>query len=359
MKVWNFNPGPAKLPEPVLLQIQEELLDYQGTGISILETSHRSKIFDSVLSRAESNIRQLLAVSADECQIIFMQGGASMQFVMAPLNLALPGKPFVYYDTGYWSQKAIAAAKEIGDVWHLKTDEEGIWAIDLEEKTLQAHSNAAYQHITSNETINGKRWRYHLHGKYGPPIVVDMSSDFLSRYFPIQECGLVYAGAQKNLGVAGVTVVVISNDMLERRGLHPDKFHCYRTHLGSRYNTPPVMAIYVLQLVTSWLLSKGLATIEAENNQKAKMLYDYIDGSGLYENNVAEIVRSVMNVVFHLKTEYQMLNKSLQKYFEKESLLGLQGHRSVGGFRASLYNAMPIDGVRALVEAMKEFERTH
>ncbi|MBU1164561.1 3-phosphoserine/phosphohydroxythreonine transaminase [Patescibacteria group bacterium] len=359
MKVWNFNPGPAKLPEPVLLQIQQELLDFQGTGISILETSHRSVAFDKILFGAEENIRQLLKFTSDECQIIFMQGGANMQFFMAPLNLAVPGKPFVYHDTGYWSQKAIAAAKEIGEVWRIKTFENGRFDLDPEYETMQKYLKAAYEHITSNETIDGKRWRYLFDGRFTPPIVVDMSSDFLSRYFRVQQCGLVYAGAQKNLGIAGVTVVIIRNDMLKRNGLHPDKFHCYRTHLGSRYNTPPVVAIYVLKLMTDWILAQGLDNIQDANYQKAKRLYDYIDGSGLYENNVHEDVRSVMNVVFLLKEGYEELVNDLLEHFEDHGLIGLKGHRSVGGFRASLYNAMPIDGVRALVEAMKEFERTH
>ena len=355
-RIHNFNAGPAALPLPVLEQIQEELLDFKGSGMSILEVSHRSKWFDGVINEAVERTKRLLRLDEDFF-VLFIQGGASLQFCMVPMNLALENKPVDFIDTGTWSTKAIKEAKIQGkDVRVIASSEDKNYSYI--PKNFKIDGNAAYLHITSNNTIKGTQWDQFPESG-GVPIVCDMSSDFMSRPFDVKPFGLIYAGAQKNIGPAGTAMVIIRKDMLDRVPDNIPTMLKYSTfsEKNSMFNTPSCVVVYTTNLVLKWLEETigGLEKMEQINKEKAGMLYDFIDGSDFYQGTVSKDSRSLMNVTFRLP------NEDLEKQFIadtlKEDLGGLKGHRSVGGCRASIYNATGPDSVKALVEFMAEFER--
>ncbi len=352
---WNFSPGPATLPLPVLERAREELLVLPGAGASVLEISHRGSAFAAVIEEAEANLRALLDVP-DTHRVLFLQGGASLQFAMVPMNLLHGTAEFVV--TGSWGRKALADARRVGEtrvVWD--GAETGMSTVPRLEH-LDLDPRAAYLHVTSNETIQGVQFRAGFELPGGAPLVCDASSDFLSRPIPIERYGLLYAGAQKNAGPAGLTLVIVREDLLARI---PDSLPAmldYRTHVDGRslYNTPPVFPIYLFMLVTRWLRDEvgGLRRMHEHDRAKADLLYQTIDASGgFYRGHAAPAARSLMNVTWRLPSED--LEGAFVVQARDEGLLELKGHRSVGGVRASIYNAMPLEGVRALVEFMDAF----
>ncbi len=357
-RIYNFNPGPAALPLEVLERVQDEFLNYKETGMSITEISHRSKEFDEIINDAVLRIKRLLSLG-DDFDVLFIQGGASLQFCMVPMNLSIEGRPVDYINTGTWSTKAIKEAKIQGrDVRIIASSEDKNFSYI--PKTFTVDPDAAYLHFTSNNTIKGTQW-HHFPDAGNVPLVCDMSSDIMSRPFDARPFGLIYAGAQKNLGPAGVAVVIIRRDMLERVPEELPTMLKYTTfsEKNSLFNTPPCFAIYVIDLVLQWLEEKigGLKRMEEINAQKSKMIYDVIDGSGFYRGTAEPDSRSIMNITFRLQSEE--LEQKFVSEALKEGLGGLKGHRSVGGCRASLYNAVSIEAVEALCQFMKEFERRY
>jgi phosphoserine aminotransferase len=354
-RAYNFSAGPAVLPVPVLEQARDELLDYHGSGMSIMEQSHRGKDYDAVHYEAMENIRLLLELP-EAYTVLFLQGGATAQFAMVPLNLLPPGRTADYTDSGSWAAKAIKEARVVGDV-HIAADthEDRPTRVPGVED-LHLSRNPAYLHITTNETISGAQW--HAFPEVDTPLVADMSSDILSRPFDPGPFGLIYAGAQKNLGPAGVTLVIVRKEFLERVPGTVPLYLRYRTHAeaDSLYNTPPTFSVYLVCLVTRWLRAQGgLTAIEEANRIKADLLYAAIDQTGFYTGTADPAHRSRMNVTFRLPTE--ALEAQFVSEAEAGGLKGLKGHRSVGGLRASIYNAFPAAGVEALVGFMADFER--
>ncbi len=355
-RVYNFNPGPAILPEPVLKEVQENLLALPGVGMSILEISHRSSTFENILNETINNLKKLANIP-ENYKILFLGGGASLQFSMVPLNLMPPKNKADYIVTGSWSKKAVKEAKRVGAVnIAASTEDENFKRIPRQDE-LKLDPDAAYVHYTSNNTIYGTEWNY-IPEVGNVPLVCDMSSDIFSYPFDVSKFGLIYAGVQKNLGPAGVTLVIIREDLLERS---QDTLHTmlnYKIHAenNSLYNTPPVFAIYIVGLVAKWLLNLGgLEAITKLNDEKAKLIYDAIDNSnGFYKGHAEKDSRSKMNITFRLPSEE--LEKKFVKEATEQGLVGLKGHRSVGGLRASVYNAFPIEGAKALVEFMKDFQ---
>ncbi|HZD79588.1 MAG TPA: 3-phosphoserine/phosphohydroxythreonine transaminase [Actinomycetota bacterium] len=361
-RVWNFSAGPAALPLPVLEQIRSDLPVLPGAGMSVLEMSHRSDRFGQILGEAEQGLRELLHVP-DGFRVLFLQGGASLQFSMAPMNL-LPegGPPGAYVLTGSWGAKAIAEARKQGPVTAAWDGESTGFTSVPNLPRLSGLSVSSYLHVTSNETIQGVQFPSGFEPASGPPLLCDASSDFLSRPLPLERYGLLYAGAQKNAGPAGLTVVLIADALLERIPDGLPSMLDYRTYAasGSLYNTPPVFTIYVLMLVTRWLRDQvgGLEEMQARNRHKAELLYQAIDGSGgFYRGHALPEARSTMNVTFRLP------DASLEEAFVDaaagQGLVGLKGHRSVGGIRASIYNAMPLEGVQTLRTFMERFPARH
>jgi phosphoserine aminotransferase len=355
-RIFNFSAGPAVLPVPVLEQAQREMLSLPGVGMSVMEISHRSKTFDEIIGRADSGLRELLGIP-DNYHVLFLQGGASLQFSMLPMNLLTPGKASDYIVTGSWGKKAVKEAKRCGVVNIAATMADGGFTRVPDAEEINLDPSAAYVHITTNETIEGVEWK--REPEVGTvPLVADASSDILSHPIPVDKYGLIYAGAQKNMGPSGVTLVIIRDDLL--RGI-PDGVHTmldYRVHVENKslYNTPNTWGIYIISLVCNWLKDKGgLEGMQRENEEKANLLYDTIDGTDFYRGHADADCRSIMNVTFRLPSE------ELEKKFATEAtargLDGLKGHRSVGGIRASIYNAFPHEGVEALVSFMKEFEK--
>lgn len=355
--IYNFNAGPAILPRPVLEQAQRELLDYQGRGMSIMEMSHRSKEYEAINAGAEATFKRLLGLG-DEYRVLFLQGGASGQFAMVPLNFLPPGGAADYLLTGAWAEKAYEEAGKIGQARLAgSTREQGYRRMPHADE-IDMGTAPAYVHLTSNETIQGTQW--HAWPEVGDrPLVADMSSDILSRPFDAGKFALIYAGAQKNLGPAGVTVVLIRQSWLEGAAKTAPTTLRYATHAknNSLYNTPPVFPVYMLNLVLEWIEEcGGLAAIDERNRHKAATIYAAIDGSGGFYRGHAELeARSLMNVTFRLPSE------DLEKRFVAEAgaagMVGLAGHRSVGGIRASIYNAMSLEGCAALAGFMAEFTR--
>ncbi len=357
-RVFNFGAGPAVLPEPVLEEVQRDLMSLPGLGMSVLEISHRSPTFDHILQQAEADARRLAGVS-DDYHVLFLQGGASLQFAMVPLNLLGPDAVADYVLTGSWAKKAVREAQQFGQVHIAATTEDEAFSRIPRAEELELTPGAAYLHVTSNNTIVGSQWP-ELPTTGGLPLVVDASSDLFCRPLDMTGLGLLYAGAQKNLGPAGVTLVMIRKDLAERS---PDtlpttlRYDVAVKH-ASRYNTPPVFAIYLAGLVMRWLLdSGGLVQMEARNRRKAELLYSAIDRTGFYRCPVQTGSRSLMNVTFRLPSEE--LEQRFVGEADQAGLVGLKGHRSVGGQRASIYNAFPEEGVSTLVEFMGEFERIH
>ena len=355
-RIHNFNAGPAALPLEVLEKIQSELLDYKGSGMSILEVSHRSKWFDDVINSAVERTRKLLNLGED-FEVLFIQGGASLQFCMIPMNLGLQARPVNYVNTGTWSTKAIKEAEIQGkDVNVIASSEDKGFSYIPEDFAVDG--NAAYLHFTSNNTIKGTQWsRFPDAG--GVPLVSDMSSDILSRPFDAAPFGLIYAGAQKNIGPSGTAMVIIRKDMLDRTPDHLPTMLKYTTFAekNSMFNTPACMAVYTIDLVLKWIDERigGLQKMEAVNREKASMLYDFIDQSHFFRGTAEKESRSLMNVTFRLPNE--ALEKEFVAEALEEGLGGLKGHRSVGGCRASIYNATGLEAVRALVGFMAEFEK--
>jgi phosphoserine aminotransferase len=354
-RIHNFNAGPAALPLSVLEQVKEEFLDYKGTGMSITEISHRSKPFEEIVNNAVAATKRLLRLG-DESQVLFVQGGASLQFSMVPMNLALPGKVVEYINTGTWATKAIKEAKILGKtVRVIATSEDKNFSYI--PKKYQVDADGAYLHFTSNNTIKGTQWAEFP--KAGTvPLVSDMSSDFMSRPFAPEPFGLIYAGAQKNIGPAGIALVIIRNDMLERVPSDLPSMLKYTSYAESNslYNTPSCFGIYVIGLVLKWLEEKvgGLQAMEALNKAKARRVYEAIDRSGFYRGTAEKDSRSMMNITFRLPSEE--LEAKFVSEAQKAGLGGLKGHRSVGGCRASIYNAVGMDAVQALVGFMSAFE---
>ena len=356
-RVYNFAAGPAVLPLPVLEEIQRDLIALPGVGMSILEISHRSKTFESILERAEADIRTLGSVPANY-RVLFLQGGASTQFSMVPMNLLTSGSTADYIDTGSWAEKAIKEAKKVGAVHIAATTKADNYARIPAQSELKLTPGAAYVHITSNNTIEGTEWKG-LPDVGNAPLVSDTSSDMFSLPIDVSRHALIYAGAQKNMGPAGVTVVIVRDDMLTRsqQSLPTMLNYAVQAENKSLYNTPPAFAVYALSLVMKWLIAQGgLAAIAKVNERKAAKVYAEIDRTGFYRGMAHTDCRSLMNVTFRLATE------DLENAFVKEAtaagLDGLKGHRAVGGIRASIYNAFPEDGVDALVAFMRDFERT-
>jgi len=350
-KVYNFYAGPAILPQAVMKRAQEELLDFNGIGLSIMEISHRSKDFEEVIDTAKKKIRTLLGVP-DNYSVMFLTGGASMQFGMLPMNL-LKGQKADYLHTGSWASKAIAEAKLFGTVNVAGNSKDKNFSYVPECKVSP---DAVYVHVTSNETIGGIQ--IHNFPETGNiPLIADMSSDIFSRRVDVSKFGMIYAGAQKNIGPAGVTLVIMRNDLVDQCAdglITMMSYKTYREH-KSLYNTPPCFPIYIMKLVMDWLESNGgLEAMEKLNKEKADILYNAIDSSKMYKGAAELKDRSLMNVTFRLPEE---LEKKFVKEAEALGLVGLPGHRSVGGCRASIYNAMPVDGVKELVRFMEKFEK--
>lgn len=352
--VYNFNAGPAVLPSEVLQEAQRELLDFKGSGMSILESSHRGKEYDAVHAEAVANYKQLLGCS-DDYAVLFVAGGASMQFAMVPMNLLGAGQTADYINSGAWAGKAIKEAAHIGQV-HVAADcGKEIPTRVPAPAELKLTPGAAYVHLTSNETISGAQWK--TFPKTEVPLVADMSSDILSRPFDINQFALVYAGAQKNLGPSGIALVVIRKDLAERCAPTVPTILRYKTFIeeNSLYNTPPCFSIYIMMLVSRWILKKGLGQLHRQNVDKAGLIYALLDAGGFYKGTARHECRSDMNITFRLPNE--ALEETFVKEASKQGLKGLKGHRSVGGIRASIYNACPVEGVETLVAFMKEFEK--
>jgi phosphoserine aminotransferase len=357
-RIHNFSAGPAVLPVSVLEEAQRDLVSLPGVGMSILEISHRSKTFEDILAKTEADLRSLGNIAPTH-KVLFLQGGASLQFSMVPMNLLTAGSTADYIITGAWAQKALKEAQRVGAV-HVagSTEGENFNRVPRHDE-LQLTPNAAYVHFTSNNTIFGTQWKSEpLAG--ATPLVCDASSDIFSRPIDVARYGLIYAGAQKNLGPSGVTLVIIREDLLQRSAKSLPTMLNYAVHAenGSMYNTPPCFGIYLMGLVAKWALAQGgLSSIAAVNERKAGKLYAEIDRTGFYRGTAEKHSRSLMNVTFKLRDE------ALDKAFVKESTAagfdGLKGHRSIGGMRASIYNAFPEEGVDALVEFMRNFERQH
>ncbi|MEW4368842.1 3-phosphoserine/phosphohydroxythreonine transaminase [Paenibacillus kandeliae] len=358
-RAYNFNAGPAALPLEVLERAQKQFVDYEGTGMSIMEMSHRGAVYEGVHNEAEQRLLSLFG-NPKGYKVLFLQGGASTQFAMLPMNLLTEGKVGSYVDTGSWASKAISEAKLIGETQVAASSKADNYMKIPAFDTFDIPENAAYVHITSNETIGGVQF-YEFPDTGDVPLIVDMSSDILSRPLDISQFGMIYAGAQKNLGPSGVTVVIAREELINESPSHIPTIFRYSTHAsnGSLYNTPPSFAIYMVNEVLKWIEEKGgLEGIATLNEQKATLIYDAIDNSnGFYKGAADFSSRSLMNVTFRLQTEE--LEKAFVKASEAAGMIGLKGHRSVGGLRASIYNAVPYESCQALVDFMKEFQKNH
>ena len=355
-RVFNFSAGPAVLPEAVLKQAADEMLDYGGTGTSVMEMSHRSKAFIGIHARAEADLRELLAIPKNY-KVLFMQGGAAGQFGIIPMNLLGDKTSADYVYTGQWSKKAISEGKKFCKVNVAASSEDQNFTYAPAQSTWKLDPNAAYVHYTSNETIGGVEFNW-IPDTGSVPLVVDASSHILSRPLDVSRFGLIYGGAQKNIGPAGLTIVIVRDDLLGKASaITPEVFnYTVQAEADSMINTPPTYAIYIAGLVFAWLKKQGgLAAMEKTNIAKAKLIYDYLDQSEFYQQPVAKSDRSRMNVPFRLKSE--TLDDAFLKGAQAAGMIELKGHRSVGGMRASIYNAMPIEGVQALVSFMRDFEK--
>lgn len=357
MRAYNFCAGPAALPTAVLERAQTELADWHGRGLSIMEMSHRSDDFVGVAEKAEADLRTLLGIPSNY-KVLFLQGGASLQFSAIPLNLLGAGQTADYIDTGIWSQKAIEEARRFGQVNVAASSKAGGYKHVPAQAEWQLTQGAAYLHYTPNETIGGLQ--YDFIPQVDVPLVADYSSSILSEQLDVSKFGLIYAGAQKNIGPAGLTIVIVRDDLIGKAqsGIPALMDYAAQAKNGSMINTPPTFAWYLSGLVFEWLLAQGGVTaMQAVNQQKAELLYGYIDQSGFYANPIAKPNRSIMNVPFTLADS--TLEKAFLVESEAAGLLNLAGHRSVGGMRASIYNAVPLEGVQALVNFMQDFAKRH
>jgi len=355
-RVFNFSAGPGVLPEDVLAQARDEMLDWNGSGMSVMEMSHRGKEFMSIAEKAEADLRELMAIPANY-KVLFLQGGASAQFAMVPMNLLRGKTKADYINTGQWSKKAISEAKRYGTVNVAATAEADGFNSVPAQSTWKLDADAAYLHYTPNETIGGVEFPF-VPDAGSVPLVADMSSTILSRPVDVSKFGLIYAGAQKNIGPAGLTVVIVREDLIGQTVAGTPTMFDYQTHAkeGSMYNTPPTYGWYLAGLVFARLKAQGgLTAMAAHNKRKAEKLYAAIDGSGFYKNPVAKESRSWMNVPFTLADSN--LDEAFLKGAKAAGMVSLKGHRSVGGMRASIYNAMPEAGVDALIDYMADFAK--
>ena len=356
-RVFNFSAGPAALPLEVLQQAQAEMVNWHGCGMSVMEMSHRGKEYMAIQAEAEADLRELMGIPANY-KVLFLQGGASLQFAMVPMNL-LRGKASAdYLNTGEWSKKAIKEAKKYGAVNVIASSEDKNFSYAPAFSQRKLDPNAAYVHITQNETIGGVEI-FETPDAGNVPLVSDMSSTILSRPFDVSKFGLIYAGAQKNIGPAGLTIVIVREDLIGQTVASTPTMMDYQIQAenDSMYNTPPTYAIYIAGLVFKMLKAKGgIAAMEKTNRAKAKILYDVLDASSFFASPVAKENRSLMNIPFTLKNAD--LDEEFIKGAKARGMIQLKGHRSVGGMRASIYNAMPVEGVQALADFMREFEKT-
>ena len=356
-RVYNFSAGPACLPVEVLQKAQEQMLDYQGTGMSVMEMSHRSKAYEEIIGAAESNLRKLMNIP-ENYKVLFLQGGASLQFAMVPMNLLSKHKKAHYVNTGLWSKKAIKEAKRFGEVNVAASSEDQTFSYIPKLSADIFTPDADYVHITTNNTIYGTKFK-EIPETNGIPLVTDMSSCILSEEVDVSKYGIIYAGAQKNIGPAGLTIVIIRDDLIGNVAEIPTMLD-YKTHAdaGSMFNTPPTYAIYIAGLVFEWLLELGgLGEIQKVNERKAAILYDYLDNSGFYKGTARKEDRSLMNVPFVIG------DPEMEKKFVAEAtaagFVNLKGHRTVGGMRASIYNAMPVEGIEKLTAFMEAFKKNN
>lgn len=355
MKKHNFNAGPSILPQEVIENTAKAVLDFQGEGLSILEISHRAKYFQPVVDEAEALMRELLGIP-ENYSVIFLGGGASLQFCMLPFNLL--EKKAAYLNTGVWAKKAMKEAKGFGEVVEVASSADANYTFIPKDYEIPA--DADYFHITTNNTIYGTEIRKDIDSPV--PLVADMSSDIFSRPLDVTKYAVIYGGAQKNLAPAGVTFVIIRNDVLGKVSRYIPTMLNYQTHIdnGSMFNTPPVLPIYTALQTLKWLKAQGgLAEIEKKNIAKAELLYNAIDNSKMFVGTANKEDRSLMNICFVLKEEYKDLEADFMKFATERGMVGIKGHRSVGGFRASTYNALPIESVQALVDCINEFEKLH
>jgi phosphoserine aminotransferase len=357
-RVFNFSPGPAVLPQSVLEQARDELLDWHGTGTSVMEMSHRSKEFIAIAEAAEADLRALLAIPA-KYKVLFLQGGATAQFAMVPMNLLRGKQSADYIHTGEWAKKAIAEAGKFCSVNVAASSADRNFSYVPKQAVWKLSPDSGYVHITSNETIGGIEYHW-LPDTGGVPLVADMSSHILARPLDVPRFGVIYAGAQKNIGPAGLTIVIVREDLIGQALPGTPAMLDYKIHADSdsMYNTPPTYALYIAGLVFQWLKKMGgLGEMEKVNLLKAGLIYEFLDGSRFFASPVAKEDRSIMNIPFRLKDD--TLDEEFLKQAKARGMTQLKGHRSVGGMRASIYNAMPVEGVRALVQLMREFEGRH
>ena len=358
MQVFNFSAGPAVLPKEVLQTAAAEMLDWHGSGMSVMEMSHRGPEYMSIAEKAEADLRRLLSIN-DDYEVLFLQGGAIGENAIVPMNLLGDRKIIDFVNTGEWSKKTIKEAKKYAQVNIAASGEDKNFSYVPARETWKLTADAAYVHVCTNETIGGVE--YHWTPEVGKvPLVADMSSHILSRPLDVSKYGVIYAGAQKNAGPAGLTIVIVRKDLLDRAlPITPSAFHWKeQAEADSMLNTPPTYSVYIAGLVFEWLLARGgLPAMEKTNIEKSKLLYDYLDATAFYFNPVRKEDRSRMNIPFKLRDE--KLDGAFLKGAQQRGLLQLKGHRAVGGMRASIYNAMPIAGVQALVGYMREFERSH
>jgi phosphoserine aminotransferase len=357
VKIYNFSAGPAVLPEKVLKIAQKEMLDCNNTGMSVMEMSHRSSVYQEIINNAEKNLRNLMNIS-DEYAVLFMQGGASAQFSAAPLNLATNNKKIAVINTGTWSEKAISEAKKYVEVDVIASSKDDNFTFIPDVNSLNIPNDVDYLHIVSNNTIYGTK--YTSLPKTNVPIVSDMSSCILSEEINVNDYACIFAGAQKNIGPAGLCIVIVKKSLIGKESpITPNLYNYLQTEKnGSMLNTPPTYSIYIAGLVFADLLEQGgVSAIEKNNKEKANLLYEFIDNSSLYNSPVNKNDRSLMNIPF--VTGNEKLDELFVKESTKEGLLNLKGHRSVGGMRASIYNAMTIDGVNKLISFMKKFEQNN
>ena len=358
-RIWNFGAGPAVLPEPVLKKAQQDIWNVAGSGLGIGEHSHRGKVFDKIIKDTEQACRDLAGID-DGYRVLFLQGGASMQFSMVPMNLLPPDRTADYLVTGVWSEKAVIEAKRVGNVHEAVSAAATKFDRIPPVADIEYSPNPVYVHLTTNNTIYGTQWTTEPPVPAGVPLIADTSSDIFSRPIEVAKYGMIYAGAQKNLGPSGVVLVIIRNDLVEVGSKDLPTMLQYRTYAkeNSMYNTPNTFGIYVMGEVFKWIKAEGgLGAMQEHNAAKAKVLYDYLDQSTMFKARAMRGSRSLMNVCFYTASEE--LDSKFVAEATKRGFEGLKGHRSAGGLRASIYNAMPAAGVKALVEFMKEFERTN
>ncbi|MUT64372.1 3-phosphoserine/phosphohydroxythreonine transaminase [Paenibacillus sp. NEAU-GSW1] len=357
-RAFNFNAGPAALPLEVLQQAQEQFVEYGGAGMSIMEMSHRSALYENVNNETQALMRELFGIP-DNYKVLFLQGGASQQFAMIPMNFLREGRPGAYVMTGNWADKAIKEAKLIGETVVAASTENDNFMRMPSQNEIVVPDNAAYLHLTSNETIGGTQFAEYPTIGGSVPVIADMSSDILARPVDVSQFGMIYAGAQKNLGPSGVTVVIIRDDLVAESPKSIPAIFRYDTHAknSSLYNTPPSFSVYMVNLVLKWIQAKGgVAHMEQFNRDKTKLIYDQIDQSGGFYIGCAQPgSRSTMNITFRIHSEE--LEKQFIKESEQQGFVGLKGHRDVGGLRASTYNAVPLESCKALAEFMADFQK--